>query len=475
MSRRYLSIVSILALTLSACAVGPRYTAPQVIQDNQWYAVLPHQGSSQNLLHWWSQFNDPTLDTLQAAANRSNPTLSAATARIDQARAQLGIASSTMVPNINASGTTVRTNGTDGSDTARRQQSAVIDASWEIDLWGAQRAQRQAGQAQLNASQADWHAARVSVAAEVARNYVDYRACQVQQNLLAEDVRSQERAAHLNGLLKDAGFIAPAESALSDASAASSRQNASQNQARCDSDVKALVALTGLTEAELRLELSKYTQPKVPVAPTIAITQMPVQIVSQRPDVAAAEQRLSAASKQINIAVANRLPRLSLLGNLSFFGVRFSGQSGSYQTSDTWSFGPALSLPIFDAGRLQSSQRLAEAQYAEALAQYRQLVSGAVQEIETSVVQLNSLRQRLDDAKIAADRFNQFYIASQARHEAGQISLLTLEEAHRNQLAAQQNLIALQQAYTTQWINLYKAIGGDWQAQTQTHSVGEVS
>ena len=461
----------IFALLISGCAVGPTYNTPTAQTAPQWYAAVPHNGQTTELIDWWQGFNDSTLIDLQKSAEANNPNLAQALARIDAARANAGISSASMLPAINGSASQTRNNGADGSDVIRRSRLGVIDASWEIDLWGGLRAGRRSSDAQLSARTLDWHAARTSIAAEVANTYVAYRACLAQSAALTADVKSREETARLTGLLVNAGFNAPAEGYLTDASAATGRQQQVATAAECELDVKALVALTAVPEPDLRELLNKNnTQPS---APAFKLSALPVTVISQRPDVASAERALAAASAQINVAQANRLPRLSLLGNISFFGVKLSG-SDTQTNGKTWSFGPSLTLPIFDAGQRAAQADVAKAGYAQALAAYQSTVAQAVKEVESALVSLDAAQKRLVDANIAQNKFNLYFKATAARQRVGSASLLDLENARRNQLSATQNSINLKREYTTSWIALYKAVGGSWLNQTNNENLNEI-
>lgn len=449
----------------SACAVGPKYNTPTAQTAPEWYAALPHNGKTTDLVNWWQSFSDSSLIKLQQAAELNNPSIAQAVARIDAARAASGATNGNMLPTINGSASQSRNNGNDGSDIVRRSRLGTIDASWEIDLWGALRAGRRASDAQLTARTMEWHAARTSIAAEVAQTYVAYRACQAQSAALQSDVVSREETARLTDLLVHAGFSAPAEGYLTDASAATGRQQQIASAAECDLNIKSLVALTGLSEPETRDVLTKNAAIQ-PRAPEFTLTALPIDTISQRPDVAAAERTLAAASAQINVAQAARLPRLALLGNISFFGIQLSGDSPQ-ANGKSWSFGPSLSLPIFDAGQRAAQADIAKANYAEALANYKQVVVSAVKEVESTLITLNAAQKRLRDAHTAKDKFDKYFNASLARQRFGSASLLELEDARRNKLSAEQNLINLKREYTTSWIALYKAVGGAWLTQTQ--------
>lgn len=445
--------------SLSACSTAP-HDAPTPKVDTAWQAALPHGGTSGNLLHWWGQFNDKPLLALLESAENNNPSIAQAIANIDQARANADANRGGRVPNVSGSASGTLSNGTDGSSIHRTTGTAGLDASWEIDLWGGVKSGQTVADLQTDARQLDWHAARTSVAAEVATTYVSYRACEALHNAYINDVQSRTETARLTRLLVREGFTAPADGALADASAATGRQQEVATGAECDVSIKSLVALTGISETQLRTQL-KSTPTNQPMATPFNLTALPAAIISQRPDVAAAEKNLAAADAQINVTHANRLPRLSLLGSISFFGIRLSGANNT-TTGNSWSFGPSLSLPIFDAGTKSARERAAKAAYASSLATYRQTVSTAVREVETALVNVDAAQRRLTDATTAKQKYNYYFAASIERQKYGSNSLIELEDARRTNLSAEQNLINLKRELTTQQISLYKAIGGGW-------------
>lgn len=446
------------ALTvLAGCAVGPVYQAPEPLAPAQFQAALPAadagaaRGSA--LESWWSQFDDPVVPTLVAAAQDGSPTLAAALARIGQARATAGVAGAARFPELelNAAGTRARVPG--GPVTATLARS--LDASWEVDLFGGKRMAAEAARARLDARGGDWHDARVSLAAEVAGTVIRYRACARNASLLAQDADSRGQTAQLTAQKIKAGFTAPADSNLSAASLADARQRLVAQRAACDVNVKALVALTGVAEPALRATLDAGRG--VPRPGAILVDTVPAQALRQRPDIAAAERDLGAASADINSAEANRYPSLSLGGSIGL--LRLDGV-----TNDQWSFGPKLNLPLFDGGRRRNEAELARARYDERYATYQLRVRGAVREIEEALVNLDASTRREADAATAARGYEQYFKASDDKFRAGPGSLFELEVARRDALSAQQVLINVQQERVLAWIALYKALGGGWHA-----------
>ncbi|MDR3367536.1 efflux transporter outer membrane subunit [Rhodoferax sp.] len=455
--------LALLCVALSGCAaVGPTYHAPaaeQLSVPDQWQAAVPHAGDTQQLLTWWSRLNDPALTRLLQAAEASNPSLQKASANIASARANTSTARASGQPTLTGSASASRNNTTTGN--AQSTTSGGLDASWEIDLFGSVRRSAESADALLQARQADWHDARVSLAAEVATDYITYRACQLTLLSTQADARSSQTTANVTRRSMQAGMTSRADAYLADASAASASANAIAQQAECDVTVKALVALTGMTEPTLRQQLNgQPTQaPKLPALTALHVSNLPVNLLSQRPDLVSAERALAAASAQIGVAEADRYPRLSLQGSLS--ATRAAGVN-----TTPWSFGPSLSLPLLNGGAKRAAVDSAQAAYDLALASYRQAVRTAVQEVEQNLVRQNSAELRTADVQRSAAAYRNYANAVETNWRAGGDSLLNLELARRNAIAAEQTLITVQRDQLLYGIALYKAVGGGWTVST---------
>lgn len=443
-------------LLLGACAVGPDYRKPDLPLPARWHAALPHDGNPDSLEKWWAQFDDPLLAALIAQAEANNPTLAQAVARIAQSRANAAAARSALWPTLDAKTIWQRSSELEG--TSQKLSRGSLDAAWELDLFGGNRRTREAAEARLEGAQASWHDARVSLAAEVAQEYVSLRACEA---LLAETdaaLASRRATAALTLKMVRAGFSTTADSALADASAAEGADRAIAQQAECDISVKSLVALTGEDEPVLRTRLAPRTA-KLPQPASLTINALPVQALAHRPDLAVAERDLAAASAEIGSAEAARYPRLTLSGTV---GLQFIDANGAGQQGRVWQFGPALDLPIFDAGRRAANADAARARYNEALAVYRMRVTQSVREVEQSLVRLDSAVRRLAETQRAADGYTGSFQAAEARWRAGIGSLLELEDTRRLALGARTQHLTTQREAVAAWIALYRAVGGDW-------------
>lgn len=460
--RRPLMASLAVATLLVACASAP--SAPESTRaaaaPERWEAPLPHQGQTGDLTRWWEQFDDPALAQLIAAAQRVNPSLASAQARVAQARATRIAAGAALLPALNATASALR-GRQDFITPVGSTALAGLQASWEIDLFGAGQAGRHAAQARLEGAQAGWHEARVSVAADTATSYVALRACEALAEQTQTDAASRAETARLTKLTAKAGFQSPANEALARASAAQAAAQLTAQRAQCDIDVKALVALTDIDEPSLRAQLAPR-HATLPQPAELSVTAVPGEVLGQRPDLYAAARDLEAASADVSQARAQRLPRVSLNGSIS--AARF--QTGTTAIDGTlWSIGPlSVSLPLFDAGARAANVDAARARYDEASAAYRGTLRNAVREVEEALVQLDSTASRHEDARIAAEGFRDSYRATDARFRGGLASLFELEDARRSAAQADSQLIELRRERVAAWITLYRALGGGWTA-----------
>ena len=445
-------------LVLSACSITLPATQVASRMAPQWQAPLPHQGQVQSLNDWWQRQGDPLLVELIEAAQAQSPSLAQAMTRLAQARANQTAANAVLLPQANASAGISR--GVNQPNTPVATTANVgLQASWELDLVGANKAVNDAALANVQGSQALWHSARVSVAAEVAQTYYRLATCQQLLGVAQADAASRSETARLSDISANAGFTATGTSALARASAAEARSRVTRQQESCDLSTKALVALTGMDEANLRQKLALTLVQPAQEAP-FSIASVPAQTLAQRPDVFAAEREVAVASAQVGSAKAQRYPRLTLNGSVG--AVRVSSGSATSNVS-TWSFGPlALSVPLFDGGQRVANISLAETQYVQAVTTYRAQVRQAVREVEDALITLQSTETRQANAEVSREGYAQSLSATQVRYDQGLASLVELEDARRVSLAAQSGLLNVALERHLAWVALYRAVGGGW-------------
>jgi NodT family efflux transporter outer membrane factor (OMF) lipoprotein len=467
-----------LAAALAGCALTPPGPAEAPALPAQWQAPLPnaaasatslpHGGQAAELATWWSRFDDPLLPRLIDAAQLGNGDVAQAAARIAQARATVRTAGADYWPQFTGVGSATRARTEIGQlpgTITTTTGSLGIDALWEIDLFGVTRNNVRAARARSDSAEAQWHDLRVSLAAEVAATYVSLRACQALVEVYTQDTSSQKRTAELTQIKAKAGLESSANAALTSASAADASNRLIGQQADCDVLIKSLVALTTLPEAELRPQLAARNA-QLPQPSLFAVDAVPAQWLTQRPDIAALEREVLAAASDVGAAQADRYPRISLAGTISRVSASTGG--GASVSGTNWSIGPALSLPIFDAGRRAATVDFNLARYDEARARYEQRVRTAASEVEQALVRLDAALRREADAAQAAQGFRQYFEAQQALVDVGAGSLLDLEQARRNALLAAAGLVNVQRERVAAWITLYKSLGGGWTPEAAT-------
>lgn len=442
---------------------------PIVINNDLKASNLPHQGSLKALSTWWENMGDPRLVELISSAQAVSPSVAAATARIQQARSTLATTSTANTPMLNAAANASR-GGSQLNVPVATYVQAGLQASWEFDLWGGNSAAKNAAQARLDGSQAGWHEARVSVAAEVANTYLNFRTCELLVNVAKDDATSRAETLRLTDLLAKAGFTAPANAALARASNAQGQSMLTMQRTQCDMHIKALVALTTLTEPQIRQKMAVvgilFTYTAINNIVTAGMPKLPAQLLAQRPDIYAAQQDIAAASGDVGSAQAAKYPRLGLNGSLGLASLRTSGISTD---GATWSIGPvSVTLPIFDGGQRAAAVEVANANYELAVANYRAKVRNAVREVEEALLSLQSAVDRLQDAATATDGYSAAFAASEARFKSGLGSLSDLEDTRRTALAAKTALLNLEREQSAAWVALYRALGGGWTPNTKS-------
>jgi NodT family efflux transporter outer membrane factor (OMF) lipoprotein len=434
---------------------GPRWQAPLPIAAG--VAVVP-------AAEFWAGFGDPALAPLLQAAQAASPGMAAAAARIERARATQTAATAALLPQASATAAASQGRSGPGLPTST-SASAGVQAGWEIDLFGANAAGRLAASARLRGAEALLADARTAVAAEVTSTLTSLRACEAQSRTTQLDADSRAETARLTDLSARAGFTAPADAALARAGAAQARASATLQRGQCDTLVKSLVELTDLPEPALRAQLAGATA-RLPQPPAVLPPALPAELLAQRPDLQDAALAVQAAAADRDRAIALQWPQVSLSGSIGGLALRSSGET---QRGSTWSIGPlSVDFPLFDGGSRAANAAAARAEYDSARADYQAAMRRAVREVETSLVALQSTAERFDDARSATTDFEAALVATEARQRGGLASLLDLENARRNALAAQSALIELQRERAQAWVTLVRALGAGWRAEAPT-------
>lgn len=462
------SLFPLLALALTACAVGPDYHAPSNTLPAHYQNQPPAALNQVQLQRWWTVFDDAALSQLVEQALQSSPDLAQAEARVRQARASLGQVDSALWPQLNASARTGRDQFSRNSEnlaniplanpkTGFNDYRLGLDASWEIDLFGHTARSREAAAARLDSVQQQQADVALRVAAEVARNVIDYRGWLARQRNLETQLAAARENLRLTGLLRQTGEISDSELNQAASNVASLQAALPALRTAQGAALAALSVLLDQTQAQLAATLAVDR----PIPATLAQPPvgLPADLLRRRADIRQAERELAAASADIGVAVAEQYPRLVLVGNGGWDSIHEGSLTAA--ASRFWNVGPQLSLPLFTGGRLKMQVSAREAARDAALATYRQKVLAALADTETALLRYQQEQQRQQALQANVELAElQLGLARQRFRvgEAAQIDVLL-----QQQQAAQQReaWLASRQAQAENLVALFKTLGGD--------------
>lgn len=467
-SRHALILAAVLSLT--ACATTAPTEPPRPELPAAWRAPLPHAGSTAELARWWQAFDDPQLSALIERAQAQSPSLAAAAARRRQAEAQAAQSRALLAPQLQAQASSNRAKGVSTGFQASTSSSADLAASWEIDLFGSQRAQAAAGQAQAQAADAQWHEARVSLAADVAIAYLQLRHAQAQEEVAELDLRLATELADWGAAQQRAGLISASDAALLNTERALAAATRSSQRAEAQVALQTLALLCGEPAGALADLLAPPPLPEgfalprraLVVAPGFAVPTVPAAVLAQRPDLRAAHQQWIASVQQARAIDAQRYPQLSLTG---LIGEARLSAGGSRTQGSSWAFGPSLTLPLFDGGLRQAQRDAAAASRDEAAALLQQRWLLALSEVEDALQRLQAGAERQREVDLAQREWEAIALRTRQQANAGLQSGVQRNTTYRNALAAYSGALAVRLEHAAAWVRLYRSLGGGWSAE----------
>lgn len=457
-------LASISAITLAGCSLAPNLQKPEAPIAGTYPADASGKNSRNvSEISWREFFTDPHLRVLIASALENNRDLRMAALRIEEARAQYNIQSADQWPNLNAnaSGTRVRTPGsltTSGNSVvSSNYQVGLSLASFELDFFGRVHSLNQAALAQYLATEEAQRAAQISLVAEVAKAYLAERAFAEQLALAQNTLEGRQSAYQLAKQRFEVGASSELDLRLNETLVQSARVSLltlTRQRAQAENALTLLVAkpldeLADLPEAQALSEQNIVSD--IPAG-------LPSDLLAQRPDIRAAEQRLTAANANIGAARAAFFPRISLTAGV---GTASNALSGLFDAgSRTWSFVPQMTLPIFDAGRNRGNLKLAEVRTSEAVVDYEKTIQVAFREVADALIARSTLDEQTDAQRIFTEAQAVRLKLSDLRFQNGIASSLEVLDAQRELFAAQQALVQTRLLKLSNAIDLYRALGG---------------
>lgn len=453
-------------LTLSGCASASRKTpAPTVATPAEWTQPAPIAApaplDTSALADWWERFHDPVLSDLVATAVARNPDIRTAVSRINEARALRDTQNSALLPSLSAGvsggGSRTRNRRTDTTSSSE-SYGASLDASWEIDLFGRQRQTLSAADADLAQARENLHSAQVSLAAEVASAYVALRSAETRLDVVRATIETRAETLQLTEWREQAGTGDALDTQQAITSLEQARASVPSLEQTVSETRNQLAVLLGLTPGALDTLL--HVDLPLPAVPAGIATGIPAETLRQRPDIRASEYALQAAAARTSAARRERLPSLNLSGSIGVEALR-AGKLLDPETVVASVFGN-LTAPIFDAGRIRNSITIQAEQETQAFIAYESTVLTALSEVENALVSVSRNAERLAILQRAATAAREAESLATLRHEAGQADLLTVLDAQRSLLSAEEQVVTTRADELTAHIQLYKALGGGW-------------
>jgi len=467
-----LAAATALTLALAGCASSggqhPDGTPidPSTLKTEHSLAGINVSPAAWPATDWWSGLGDAQLDTLITEALQNNPGLGVADARARAAQAEAGVADAARGPSVNGGAAVAgaRPPAALLGDKAHFAMAKYGYASfkWDLDLWGGKRAAWEAAVGQARAAEVDARAARIELSGNVARAYAQLGYAFTQQDLAAGELKRANQSRELTRQRVAAGIDNQIQLKQSDAEVASAEQDTALARRAVDAARSSLSVLLGKgPDRGLEIARPQLLQPAALAVPS----NLPLELLGHRADLVAARWRVEAAGKDIKAAKTEFMPNISIgamAGVISMGGGNpFTLPSRFYQ------FGPSLSLPIFDGGKLRANLSGKDAQYDLAVAQYNQTLVGALNQVADELSALQSVQEQLTAQQRAQDAAQQAWQLALQRYQAGIGSYLEALVVRQQLLAANRGMAALQAQQVDLSVQLIQALGGGFQPQAE--------
>jgi multidrug efflux system outer membrane protein len=475
--RRAVHAIAVAALA-AGCAVGPDYRRPSAEVPPSWQPDAPwHEAAPGDTAlkgDWWELFEDPQLNPLVEKALASNQNLQVAAARLQQAQAQVTIARSALFPAVELSGSASR-----AKDSANRplaaysqpNQSTVQNdfllgpsVNYELDLFGRVRREVEGARASAQQAEADFENTRLILMATLVSDYYSLREIDAEMAVVRRSLDLQQGALKFVSSRHELGFATGLDLAQQEALLDSSAAQLELLQNQRDQLQHAIATLVGTAAPGFTLASSTDVRP-IPALPL----GLPSDLLQRRPDVASAERAMAAANARIGVARAAYFPTIDLAPGLGAPSMGWESNAlASLFTAPSrlWSLGLSASQTLFDAGKTRANVRFADADYAAAVAGYRQTVLTAMEEVENGITGLGSLERAEIQANASVRSAQRAFDIASERYKGGVDTYLDVITAEQTLLTNQRQAVQIQGQQFTTAVFLVKALGGGWSQPT---------
>jgi NodT family efflux transporter outer membrane factor (OMF) lipoprotein len=470
--KRFLQTAVLLAAASPVIAswpkVGPNYQPPQAVVPPSYHQQPGAGGTSTDVAvgNWWSTLNDPGLTSLIDRAVRANLDLKIASSRVLEARAARRVTRADLLPTIASNNSIERVRGLNvgGSSLLLPIETNVFqfgfDSSWEIDLFGGRRRALEAATADVAAIAEARRDTLISLLAEVARNYSELRGFQRRLEITNRNITLQQDSLHLTRVRAEAGLGTQLDVERQTAQLDSTRSLVPSLEAAEIETIHRLGVLLGEEPGTLLGELMQ-SKPVLAAPPVIPVG-LPSDLLKRRPDIRQAEARVAAETARVGVARADLFPKILLNGAA---GRQAFGPSGlTLGAGNFFAIGPAISLPIFTSGKVRANIEAQKQRLGQALTEYRSAILRSLEETENSLVEYGHEKERRDRLASAVEASRQATTLANELYTRGLSDFLSVLDAQRQQLAAEDDLVRSDTAVITDLIALYKALGGGWES-----------
>jgi multidrug efflux system outer membrane protein len=455
------SLAAVALLAFSACAVGPKYQRPETeVPSTFRYTLGADEAASIADLGWWEMYRDPILQGLIEEALRGNQDLRYTAARVAEARAMVGVSAADFYPQIN-----LGASGGYGQQSAKNYVpgqgpsgafNVNLGMSWELDIWGRVRNANDAAKAELMATEEFRRGTVLTLVADVAQAYAELMELDVELEVAQRNTNTRQGTLDLFTKRSQGGVGNDLE----------------VNQARADLAVTAAAIpaterLIALKESQLAVLLGRppgtIVRAKAPtqqVAPKLPMG-VPAALLERRPDIRRTEDRVMAATSNVGVAIANRLPKLSLEG---IIGLAGPSMATTFSPEGLiWSIGAGLLAPVFQGGRLSSLEEASWASLEQAVALYRQQVITAWREVNDAAISVRKLGEVAVQEQIQVTAATNAERLARLRYDGGVSNYLEVLDAQRSLFNSELTLAQTNRDQLVALVQLYKALGGGWQ------------
>jgi outer membrane protein, multidrug efflux system len=467
-----LGITAAVASVLAACAVGPDYERPATSVADTFVGVDQAQFSTTEVeREFWKAFNDPQLDALIEEALNANHDIRIATARLREARALRGEARLDLAPTVTEQASRVDARSSErqappASGFSRDQDyyETSFDAVWELDFFGRARRGVEAASAEVQAAEANLYATHVSITAEVARNYFELRGAQSRLAVAQRNTQNQHESVRLTSTRLEAGRGTQLDVSRAQAQLSATLGSIPDLEAEVIRAMLRLSVLAGREPQSLSAQLGRAQA--LPDLPRTQSIGTPEALLRRRPDIVAAERQLAASTARVGISVADLFPRVSFIGSWGFDAINSSDLGES--STEAYSFGPSIRWAAFDLGRVRQRIKQREAAADAALARYEQTVLRALEETDASLTGYTKALVKQTHLTASAQASLDAASLARVRFENGATDFLTVLDAERSALQAEDALAQSETQTATALLAMYKALGGGFRPAEQT-------